>query len=68
MPSNESEIQLAGLTPVESVKISVPGIQEAQIRMECVLEHYLELGGKDKMPECELIIGRVIQYHIKKVF
>jgi flavin reductase (DIM6/NTAB) family NADH-FMN oxidoreductase RutF len=65
LPSNESEIQMAGLTPVESVKISVPGIQEAKIRMECVLEHYLELGGKDETPECELIIGRVVQYHIE---
>jgi flavin reductase (DIM6/NTAB) family NADH-FMN oxidoreductase RutF len=44
LPSNESEIQLAALTPVDSVKISVPGIREAKIRMECVLEHYLELG------------------------
>ena len=35
LPPEQSEIELAGLTPVESVKISVPGIKEAKIRMEC---------------------------------
>jgi flavin reductase (DIM6/NTAB) family NADH-FMN oxidoreductase RutF len=64
LPSNESEIQLAALTPVDSVKISVPGIREAKIRMECVLEHYLELGGKDETPGCDLIIGKVVHYHL----
>ena len=45
LPPEQSEIELAGLTPVESVKISVPGVKEAKIRMECALEHSLELGG-----------------------
>ena len=49
----ESEIELANLTPVESVKISVPGVKEAKIRMECSLEHSLELGGLDS-PGCDL--------------
>ena len=45
LPPDQSEIELAKLTPVESVKISVPGVKEAKIRMECTLEHSLELGG-----------------------
>jgi len=45
------------------VKISVPGVKEAKIRMECSLEHSLELGGLDT-PGCELIIGKVVQFHI----
>ncbi|WP_342043383.1 flavin reductase family protein [Bacillus sp. OTU2372] len=63
LPPNQSEIELAHLTPVDSVKISVPGVKEAKIRMECSLEHSLELGGLD-MPGCDLIIGKVVQFHI----
>jgi flavin reductase (DIM6/NTAB) family NADH-FMN oxidoreductase RutF len=62
---NQSEIELANLTPVESVKISVPGVKEAKIRMECSLEHSLELGGSDS-PGSDLIIGKVVQFHIEQ--
>ncbi len=41
LPPSQSEIQFAELTPVESVKISVPGVKEAKVRMECVIEHSL---------------------------
>ncbi|MHA0856550.1 flavin reductase family protein [Paenibacillus sp. CMAA1364] len=64
LPSNQSEVQLAGLTPVQSLKVSVPGIKEAKIRMECVLEHALELGDKDT-PGSDLLIGRVVQYYVE---
>ncbi|MGJ9386057.1 flavin reductase family protein [Salipaludibacillus sp. CF4.18] len=64
LPPNQSEIELAGLTPVDSTKISVPGIKETKIRMECLLEHHLELGGLDT-PGCDFIIGRVVQFHIE---
>ncbi|MDQ0201741.1 flavin reductase (DIM6/NTAB) family NADH-FMN oxidoreductase RutF [Neobacillus ginsengisoli] len=64
LPPDESEIDLANLTPVKSVKISVPGVKEAKIRMECTLEHSLELGGSDT-PGCELIIGKIVQFHIE---
>jgi len=60
----QSEIELANLTPVESVKISVPGVKEAKIRMECSLEHSLELGSLDTTG-CDFIIGKVVQFHIK---
>lgn len=64
LPPEVSEIELANLTPVESVKISVPGVKEAKIRMECSLEHSLELGGSGP-PGCDLIIGKVVQFHIE---
>ncbi|THE12725.1 flavin reductase family protein [Bacillus timonensis] len=60
---DESEIELAQLTPVESTTISVPGIKEAKIRMECVLEQAIELGGKEQ-PGCDLLIGKVVQFHV----
>ncbi|MDQ0859514.1 flavin reductase family protein [Bacillus sp. V2I10] len=64
LPPDQSEIELGKLSPIESVKISVPGVREAKIRMECSLEHYLELGGLDS-PGCDLIIGKVVQFHIE---
>jgi flavin reductase (DIM6/NTAB) family NADH-FMN oxidoreductase RutF len=65
LPPNESEIELANLTLVESVKISVPSVKEAKIRMECILEQSLELGGQDSSG-VDLIIGKVIQFHIEE--
>ncbi|WP_459500888.1 flavin reductase family protein [Bacillus sp. C1] len=64
LPSNQSEIELANFTTVESEKISALGVQEAKIRLECVLEHSLELGGSDS-PGCDLIIGKVVQFHVE---
>lgn len=63
LPPDQSEIELAKLTPVDSLKVSVPGVKEAKIRMECSLEHSLELGGSDS-PGCDFIIGKVVQFHI----
>lgn len=63
LPSNKSEVEKAGLTSIESKKISVPGVLEAKVRMECVLEHSIELGGSDR-PGCDVIIGKIIQFHI----
>jgi len=65
LPSNQSEVMVAKLTPVESVKVSVPGVKESKIRMECVLEHSLELGGVNT-PGCDFIIGKVVQFHIEE--
>lgn len=59
----QSELEIANLTPVESTKVSIPGIKEAKIRLECTLVHSLALGGKDS-PGCELMIGKVVHFHI----
>jgi flavin reductase (DIM6/NTAB) family NADH-FMN oxidoreductase RutF len=64
LPPEESEVTLAGLTPCASKKINVPGIAEARIRMECVLEHAIPLGGTEGAPACDLLIGRVVIFHI----
>ena len=64
LPPNESEIELANLTLAKSAKISVPGVSESKIRMECTLEHSLELGEKGS-PGCDFIIGKVVQFHIE---
>ncbi|MFD0590411.1 flavin reductase family protein [Paenibacillus sp. GCM10027627] len=64
VPPEVSEVELAGLTAVASDVISVPGIAEARIRMECVLERSIPLGGTDDAPSCDLLIGRVVRFHL----
>ncbi|MFX3636522.1 MAG: flavin reductase family protein [Candidatus Pristimantibacillus sp.] len=64
LPAEESEIALAGLTVIASESIAVPGVAEAKIRMECVLEQAIPLGGKATTPACDLLIGRVVRFHI----
>ncbi|EIT87123.1 hypothetical protein A374_02679 [Fictibacillus macauensis ZFHKF-1] len=65
LPPHESEVARAGLTTVPSTVVSVPGIKEASIRMECVLEQALPLGeSEDGEPACDLLIGKVVHYHI----
>ena len=66
LPSNESEVALAGMSLVKSDKIDVPGVKEAKVRLECVLEKALELGGDDGTAGCDLIIGKVVYYHIEE--
>ncbi|HYK71932.1 MAG TPA: flavin reductase family protein [Pseudoneobacillus sp.] len=63
LPSNQSEVEKVKLTPVNSIKVKVPGIKEAKVRMECSLRHYLELGNGD-CPSTDLIIGKVEHFHI----
>ncbi|REE68128.1 flavin reductase (DIM6/NTAB) family NADH-FMN oxidoreductase RutF [Paenibacillus taihuensis] len=65
LPSHESEIKLAGMTPVPSETIHVPGIIESKIRMECVLEHAFELGGTPDSPGMDLLIARIVRFHFE---
>lgn len=66
LPPHESELNITSLTAVESEKISIPGVKEAKIRMECVLEKAISLGESETGPACDLLIGRVVQYHIRE--
>ncbi|MDQ0217785.1 flavin reductase family protein [Peribacillus cavernae] len=65
LPYDESELPLSTLTPAESSSIAVPGIKEAKVRFECIVEDTLQLGGTDTKPACDLLIGRVVTYHIE---
>ena len=62
-PPSVSEVELAGLTVVDSDEISVPGVKEAKVRMECVLEKSLVLGNPEN-PACDLIIAKVLKIHV----
>ena len=64
LPPTESEIELANLTLVDSESISVPGVKEAKVRMECKLVKAVSLGGDG--PGSDLFIGEVVRFHIKE--
>lgn len=63
LPFNESELELANLTQVSSDLISVPGIKEAKVRMECKLIQAVPFG-KEGSTGSDLFIGEVIQFHL----
>ncbi|MBB3113587.1 flavin reductase (DIM6/NTAB) family NADH-FMN oxidoreductase RutF [Paenibacillus phyllosphaerae] len=64
LPSDVSEVALAGLTPVASESIAVPGIAEAKVRMECVIEQIVPVGETDGKIAADLILARVVRFHV----
>lgn len=62
LPSTESEIDLANLTPVQSEHVVVPGVLEAKVRMECKLVQAIPLGSEE--PGSDLFIGEIVQFHV----
>ena len=62
LPPWESEIDLAGLTAVVSTVVSVPGINESKVRMECRLVQAVPFGGEGA--GSDLFIGEIIQFHV----
>lgn len=62
LPASESEIELASLTLVSSENVSVPGVKEAKVRMECRLVQAISLGGEE--PSSDLFIGEIVRFHI----
>ncbi|MFJ7733179.1 flavin reductase family protein [Lysinibacillus sp. NPDC097231] len=63
LPVTESEIDRAQFTLIDSQLISVPGIQEAKVRMECSLIQTIPLMNGEEQTG-DLFIGEVVQFHI----
>ncbi|MGY3779563.1 flavin reductase family protein [Isobaculum melis] len=63
LPSDQSEVEAAGLRLVPSKRVSVPGIQEAKIRMEAIVHQSLTIGEKDQ-PVSDLFILEIKQFHV----
>lgn len=63
LPADESEVSLAKMNLVNSEQIKVPGVKEAKVRFECVLEKHIPLGEADNT-STDLIIGKVLRYHL----
>ncbi|MFJ7747440.1 flavin reductase family protein [Peribacillus sp. NPDC097295] len=64
LPPGDSELFLTKFTAIPSEKVSVPGLQEAKVRLECILEQAIPLAGSGDNPGCDLLIGRIVCYHI----
>jgi flavin reductase (DIM6/NTAB) family NADH-FMN oxidoreductase RutF len=63
IPPNESEFELAGLTPIASVKVKPPRVKECKITMECELVHHYTLENS-KSGGATIIIGKILMFHI----
>ena len=62
LPATESEIELANLTLIQSEDISVPGVKEAKVRIECRLVQAIPLN--EEGPGSDLFIGEVVRFHV----
>jgi flavin reductase (DIM6/NTAB) family NADH-FMN oxidoreductase RutF len=62
LPPDESEVKLAGLTTVPSVKVKPPRLAEAPVALECAVRKILSFGGGSIAPN--LVIGEVVLMHI----
>jgi flavin reductase (DIM6/NTAB) family NADH-FMN oxidoreductase RutF len=66
-PTEMSEVEMVGFHMAPSHRVRVPRLVESKIQMECRLSQILELGGNDGVPNADLIIGEVVQFHIDDV-
>ncbi|MSP85365.1 MAG: flavin reductase family protein [Flavobacteriaceae bacterium] len=65
IPANESEFELAGLTPIASLKVKPARVKECKITMECELVHHYTLENS-KSGGATIIIGKIVMFHIDK--
>lgn len=63
IPPNESEFDLANLTPIPSLKIKPPRVKESPIAMECELVHHYTLED-NKFGGSTILVGRIVMFHI----
>jgi len=61
--ANESEFELAGLTPIASSLIKPPRVKECKITMECEMVHHYKLENS-KTGGATIVIGKIIMFHI----
>lgn len=57
------EFELAGLTPIPSLKIKPSRVKESPITMECELVHHYSLENH-KYGGATIIIGKIVMFHI----
>ena len=65
IPANESEFELAGLTPIESILVLPPRVKECKITMECEMVHHYKLENS-KTGGATIVIGKIVLFHIDK--
>ncbi|GAF64435.1 hypothetical protein BTS2_1328 [Bacillus sp. TS-2] len=65
LPHNESEIEEIGMSTIKSHLVDVPAVTQSKIRFECLLDQHIPLEDEQGFMNADLIIGRVICYHIE---
>lgn len=63
IPAHESEFDLAGLTPISSLKIKPPRVLGSPVAMECELVHHYTLENHQNGGST-ILIGKVVMFHI----
>lgn len=58
-----NEFELAGLTPIASIKVKPARVKESPITMECELVHHYTLENH-QYGGATIIIGRIVMFHI----
>ena len=61
--ANESEFELAGLTPIASSLVLPPRVKESKITMECEMVHHYKLENS-KTGGATIVIGKIVLFHI----
>ncbi len=62
LPHGESEVELAGLHVVPSIKVAPPRLAESPINLECNVRQILPIGGGAY--SANLVIGEVVVFHV----
>lgn len=62
----EDEMQIAGLTPVPSVRVSPPRIEESAFAMECVLRHSYDTHNRAGDVTGTVAIAEVVLFHVSE--
>ena len=62
IPADESEFDLAGVTPIPSVIVKPMRVKESKINFECELVHHYFLEGHQQGGAC-VVIGRIVMMH-----
>ena len=60
---NESEFELAGLTPIASSMVKPPRVKECKITLECEMVHHYKLENS-KTGGATIVIGKIVLFHI----
>ncbi|WP_434751447.1 flavin reductase family protein [Paenibacillus amylolyticus] len=63
---HESELERTRLTTTSSSVVTVPGIQEALIRMECKLYQHIPISNDEGVPVSDLLLVRIVHYHFSE--
>jgi flavin reductase (DIM6/NTAB) family NADH-FMN oxidoreductase RutF len=60
---DENEFELAGLTPIPSIKVKPPRVKESPITMECELVHHYTLENH-KYGGATIMVGKIVMFHV----